>query len=158
MEQELKLPCNKSVTWGHLGQFSSHECEDKVKLWCDKIERPSKLQYMHIYGKLHKKSYLMWAIPHMNTYLKLLHEIIVITFLPVLKESAVYDDEWDFYWFPIRDEPLGIPILQKCASIHCELSKENADLVTFTEEILNGKLHILCSEWWKEHLHLDVLG
>ena len=57
--QELKSPCNKSVTWGHLGHFSSHECEDKVKLWCDKIERPSKLQYMHIYGKLHKKSYLM---------------------------------------------------------------------------------------------------
>ena len=42
MEQELKSPSNKSVTWGHLGHFSSHECEDKVKHWCDEIERPSK--------------------------------------------------------------------------------------------------------------------
>ena len=29
----------------------------------------------------------------MNTYLKLLDEIIAITFLPVLKESTVSDDE-----------------------------------------------------------------
>ena len=25
---------------------------------------------------------------------------------------------------------------------------ETADLVTFTEEILNGKLHFLCRVWW----------
>ena len=27
--------------------------------------------------------------------------------------------------------------------------QKNADLVTFTEEILNGELHSLCSETWK---------
>ena len=26
--------------------------------------------------------------------------------------------------------------------------KMKVDLVTFTEEILNGKLHFLCSEYW----------
>ena len=30
-------------------------------------------------------------------------------------------------------------------SIKDFFSKETADLVTFTEEILNGKLHFLCS-------------
>ena len=29
--------------------------------------------------------------------------------------------------------------------------KETADLVTFTEEILNGKLHILCSVKCRAH-------
>ena len=27
--------------------------------------------------------------------------------------------------------------------------QETADLVTFTEETLNGKLHFLCSDWYK---------
>ena len=27
------------------------------------------------------------------------------------------------------------------------IPKENADLLTFTEEILNGKLYFLCSAW-----------
>ena len=29
--------------------------------------------------------------------------------------------------------------------------KETADLVTFTEEILNGKLHFLCSALYKKY-------
>ena len=31
-------------------------------------------------------------------------------------------------------------------------SQETVDLVTFTEEILNGKLHILCSVNWETRL------
>ena len=34
------------------------------------------------------------------------------------------------------------------------MRKETADLVAFTEEILNGKLHFLCSvndAYWKQH-------
>ena len=30
---------------------------------------------------------------------------------------------------------------------HFDLMQETADLVTFTEEILNGKLHVLCSDY-----------
>ena len=29
--------------------------------------------------------------------------------------------------------------------------QETADLVTFTEEIRNGKLHFLCSEYFVQH-------
>ena len=38
--------------------------------------------------------------------------------------------------------------------------QENADLVTFNEEILNGKLHFLCSEEvriWKHVVSLLVI-
>ena len=41
--------------------------------------------------------------------------------------------------FSIKD------FFSKCDQI-CSLLQETADLVTFTEEILNGKLHLLCSE------------
>ena len=30
-------------------------------------------------------------------------------------------------------------------SLHCDNPQETADLVTFTEEILNGKLHFSCN-------------
>ena len=33
----------------------------------------------------------------------------------------------------------------KCDQINCD--QETADLVTYTEEILNGKLHFLCNEF-----------
>ena len=36
--------------------------------------------------------------------------------------------------------------------------QETADLVTFTEEILNGKIHFLCSAWFSlEPLHFNPL-
>ena len=35
------------------------------------------------------------------------------------------------------------------------ISQENADLVTFTEEILNGKLHFLCSELYSRILEVE---
>ena len=30
-----------------------------------------------------------------------------------------------------------------------------ADLVTFTEEILNGKIHFLCSGWYKAFIQIE---
>ena len=33
-----------------------------------------------------------------------------------------------------------------------------ADLVTFTEKILNGKLHFLCSARWYIHLSLNIIS
>ena len=39
--------------------------------------------------------------------------------------------------------------------------QETADLVTFTEEILNGKPYFLCSAYWKDPyrvIHLDLLS
>ena len=35
--------------------------------------------------------------------------------------------------------------------------QETTDLVTFTEEILNGKLHLLCSERSKGSLQISFL-
>ena len=40
-------------------------------------------------------------------------------------------------------------------SIHCTKNVQfPANLVTFTEEILNGKLHVLCSDWSERCLRL----
>ena len=38
-------------------------------------------------------------------------------------ESTASDDERELYSWPIRGRSLGIPMLQKCASIHYETSK-----------------------------------
>ena len=35
--------------------------------------------------------------------------------------------------------------------------QETADLATFTEEILNGKLHFLCSEYIVNNLTLEMV-
>ena len=34
--------------------------------------------------------------------------------------------------------------------------QENADLVTFTEKLLNRKLHFLCSDWSRDMLNFDL--
>ena len=39
----------------------------------------------------------------------------------------------------------GFPL--SISSLNVTKSAGNCDLVTFTEEILNGKLHFLCSDW-----------
>ena len=37
-------------------------------------------------------------------------------------------------------------------------TKEPADLVTFTEEILNGKLHFLCSVYSPQSIEIDSVS
>ena len=34
--------------------------------------------------------------------------------------------------------------LKSCSNYHCTTAQETADLVTFIEEILNGKLQFFC--------------
>ena len=37
--------------------------------------------------------------------------------------SIASDDDGDLYSLPIKDRGLRIPVLQECASVHCESSK-----------------------------------
>ena len=41
---------------------------------------------------------------------------------------------------------LRLPSVRYLKNIHCTKNSQTVDLVTFTEEILNGKLHFFCSE------------
>ena len=81
MELELKLLLKESFTWVlHLEVTLSVKkyAIDKVKNWCDKIERLSNFATLQpqatyaasIYTELHKYTYFMQTIPYMDTCLK----------------------------------------------------------------------------------------
>ena len=81
MELELKLLLKENFTWVlHLEVTLSFKkyASDKVKNWCDKIERLSNLATFQpqttyaasIYRELHKYTYFMQTIPYMDTCLK----------------------------------------------------------------------------------------
>lgn len=81
MELELKLLLKESFTWVlHLEVTLSVKkyASDKVKNWCDKIERLSNFARLQpqatyaasIYTELHKYTYFMQTIPYMDTCLK----------------------------------------------------------------------------------------
>ena len=38
------------------------------------------------------------------------------------------------------------------------IAQKPADLVTFTEEILTGKLHFLCSDWWSYLYYFQMIS
>ena len=64
--------------------FCEKYTSDKVKNWCDEIERlsefansqPQTAYAAFIHGELHKYTYFIRTIPHINTYHKPFHEII----------------------------------------------------------------------------------
>ena len=60
----------------------------------------------------------MRKILYMNTYLTPLDEIVTKTFLPILMESIVSDNESGLYLLPIRETALKVPILQDHFLIH----------------------------------------
>ena len=81
MELELKLLLKESFTWVlHLEVTLSVKkyASDKVKNWCDKIERLSNFATLQpqatyaasTYTELHKYTYFMQTIPYMDTCLK----------------------------------------------------------------------------------------
>ena len=45
---------------------------------------------------------------------------------------------------------LRLPSVRYLKNIHCTKNSQTVDLVTFTEEILNGKLHFFCSDFESE--------
>ena len=52
----------------------------------------------------------------------------------------------NFYEIPITAQKMKFSI-KEFFSKYEQIRRKNADLVTFTKEILNGKLYFLCSEY-----------
>ena len=83
---------------------------DNVKSWCEeiiKLTEYAKSQTQAAYAafrhaEIHKLKYFMRTIPGMKEYLRPLDEMICNTFIPVLLQSIITDQDRKFYSIPVR--------------------------------------------------------
>ena len=102
-----------------------------------------------------------FSLPYRNQQVKRVFSDEVTNFPSTLTEaSSMYHSSKSdlFKWFKRIPEVILEPSLEEKNTINAQKMKfsikdffskcdQAAYLVTFTEEILNGKLHFLCSEW-----------